>query len=79
MAKIPEGWVWRGRTCVTHPNWPQALNSKSWLPALTRFNFPIGISWKSCTFPIRHPSMSPRSVHRHLPSGLTFLEAASTK
>lgn len=43
---------------VTHPNWPRGLNSRSWLCALTRFNFLIEISWKNCTFLISRPSMN---------------------
>lgn len=52
------GWVWGPRNFPTHLNWPHGLNSRSWLPVLTRFNFLIGISWKSCTFLISRPSMS---------------------
>lgn len=52
------GWVWGPRNFPTHLNWPRGLNSRSWLPVRTRFNFLIGISWKSCTFLISRPSMS---------------------
>lgn len=54
----PKGWVPGGRTFVTHPNWPRGLNSRPWLSALTRFNFLIEISWRSCTFLISRPSMN---------------------